>query len=57
MLFCRWTVSDLRVSLCGFGGTYIDSPEFLDCVERDDLLEQIIPVVALHHEISMSAKL
>lgn len=28
-------------------GTYVDTPEFFDRVERDDFLEQIIPIVAL----------
>lgn len=27
--------------------TYVDAPEFLDGVECDDLLQQIIPIVAL----------
>lgn len=31
------------------GVTHIYSPEFLDRVERDDLLQEIVPVVALQH--------
>lgn len=29
------------------GGTYIDAPELFDRVEGDDLLQKVIPVVAL----------
>jgi hypothetical protein len=31
---------------------YVDTPEFLDRVESDDLLEQIIPVVTLNRKVS-----
>lgn len=30
--------------------TYVNAPKFFDRVESDDLLEQIIPVVALGRE-------
>lgn len=31
----------------GLEATYVDAPEFLDGAECDDLLQQIIPVIAL----------
>jgi hypothetical protein len=33
--------------------TYIDAPEFLNRVESDDLLEQVIPVVTLESSWSV----
>jgi hypothetical protein len=33
-----------------FGATYIDTPKFLDRVEGDDFLEEIVPIVALNRE-------
>lgn len=30
-----------------FKATYVDSPELFDRVERDNFLQQIIPVIAL----------
>lgn len=36
------------------GGAYIDAPELFDRVEGDDLLQKVIPVVALLliHDVS-----
>jgi hypothetical protein len=44
MLFCGF-VSERICDPCDH--TYVDSPEFLNRVKRDDLLQQLSPVVAL----------
>lgn len=58
MLFC-----EIGSALLGEGwdwdkngriDAYIDAPELLDRVEGDDLLQKIIPVVALSLDLSVS---
>lgn len=48
MLFCgHMSVSWMSLSLLlrAGGSTYVDTPELLDAVEADDLLEQLMPVL------------
>lgn len=57
MLFwwiCQFQTVAVDSSTESEGRSYIYAPEFLDGVECDDLLEQIIPIVALFPESHVS---